>query len=87
MISLFSPLPWIDLGRTLRLLINVILMISVVHWTIRMNNAPLLFIVFGFFAGTLVNLMMSFKYPYLVYGVMRLSGQNTPGVAMGVGIT
>lgn len=86
MISLLAPLPWLDIGRTLRLLVNAALMIAVATWGRQFGTLPLAAIVIGFLQGTVINLMMSFQYPLLIDGVMRLAGQNTPGVTMGVAI-
>jgi hypothetical protein len=85
-VSLGAPLISQDLGRTLRLLVNAALLVSCVRWARQMGNLPLLALVGGFFAGTVVNLIVTFQNPFIVNDVMRLSGQNTPGVAMGVGI-
>jgi hypothetical protein len=86
LISLSAPLPGLDLGRTFRLLLNAVLMLAVVRWTRQTGNFPLSMLVLGFFTGTIINLVLSFQYPLIVYGTMRLSGQNTPGVAMGIAI-
>jgi hypothetical protein len=86
LISLMSPLPWLDFGRTLRLLLNAVLLLAVVRWTRQSGNFPLGMLILGFFSGTIINLVLSFQYPAIVNGTMRLSGQNTPGVAMGVAI-
>lgn len=86
LVSLLAPLPWQDLGRTLRLLMNATLIIAVVRWGKQSGTLPLVAIVTGFLVGTLVNLAMSFRYPLIIGDVLRLSGQNTPGVAMGIAI-
>jgi hypothetical protein len=86
LVSLAAPLPWLDLGRTFRLLLNAALLFAVVRWTRQMANFPLAMLILGFLVGTIVNLVLSFQYPLIVDGLMRLSGQNTPGVAMGVAI-
>ena len=86
LISLAAPLPWLDLGRTFRLLLNAVLLFAIVRWTRQTGNFPLGMLILGFFIGTIINLVLSFQYPLIVNGVMRLSGQNTPGVAMGIGI-
>jgi len=85
-ISLAAPLPLQDIGRTFRLLLNAALLFAVVRWTRQTGNFPLGMIILGFFTGTIINLVMSFQNPLIVNEVMRLSGQNTPGVAMGIAI-
>lgn len=85
-ISLGTPLPLQDVGRSLRLLLNAVLLLAVVRWTAQMDNFPLLMLILGFFIGTIINLVVSFQNPFIVNEVMRLSGQNTPGVAMGIAI-
>jgi hypothetical protein len=85
-ISLATPLPLQDLGRSLRLLLYAVMLLAVVRWTRRMGNFPLLMLILGFFTGTIINLVVSFQNPLIVNEVMRLSGQNTPGVAMGIAI-
>jgi hypothetical protein len=86
LISLATPLPLVDLGRSLRLLLYTALLFGVVRWTRQMGDFPLLMLVLGFFTGTIINLIVSFQHPLIVNEVMRLSGQNTPGVAMGIAI-
>lgn len=85
-ISLTTPLPLQDLGRSFRLLLISALMMGVVRWTQQAGAFPLLMLLVGLLCGTLVNLIMSFQYPLIVNETMRLSGQNTPGVAMGLAI-
>lgn len=86
LISLLAPLLWLDLGRTLRLLLNAALLFAVVRWTRQLSHFPLGVLILGFLVGTIINLMLSFQYPLIVDGTMRLSGQNTPGVAMAVAV-
>jgi len=86
LVSLVSPLPLQDLGRTFRLLLYALLLFAVVRWTRQTGNFPLGVLVTGFFTGTIINLVASFLNPFIVNEVMRLSGQNTPGVAMGIAI-
>lgn len=86
LVSLSSPLPLQDLGRSFRLLLMAAMMIAVVRWVRQTGDFPLLIVLLGFFAGTVINLVMSFQYPLIVNGTMRLSGQNTPGVGMGIAI-
>jgi hypothetical protein len=85
-ISLAGPLPLLDLGRSFRLLLNAALLFAVVRWTRQRGNFPLGMLILGFLTGTIINLLMSFQNPLIVGGVMRLSGQSTPGVAMGIAI-
>lgn len=81
-----SPLPMLDLGRTMRLLVIACMLFAVIQWTIRMRELTLAVLVFGFVAGTAVNLLMTFQHQNIVNGLMRLSGQNTPGVAAAIAI-
>lgn len=85
-ISLSAPIPGQDIGRTFRLLLNVALLMAVVRWSRQLNCFPALMLLLGFLIGTVINLLMSFQYPLLISGIMRLHGQNTPGVAMGLAI-
>jgi len=84
--SLSAPMLEQDIGRTLRLLLNAALLLAAVRWARNSPVHSLLVLVLGFFSGTVINLLISFEYPLIVNGVMRLSGQNTPGVAMAVAI-
>jgi len=86
LISLSAPFLWLDLGRTLRLLVNAVLLLAIVRWTRQTDNFPLGMLLLGFVIGTIINLVLSFQYPAIVNGTMRLSGQNTPGVVMGMAI-
>ena len=86
LVSITAPLPWQDLGRTLRLILNAACILAFVRWGKQFGILPLAAWVLGSLAGTLSNLMMSFQYPLIIDGLMRLSGQNTPGVAMGIAI-
>lgn len=86
LVSLLSPLPFVDLGRTFRLLLNAALMLAVVRWTRASETFPLKMIIVGFFIGSLINFVISARFPLIVYQTMRLSGQNTPGVAMGIAV-
>ncbi len=85
-VSMFAPLQWVDLGRTFRLFLMAILMLAVVRWSRHLGNFPLVALISGFFVGTVINLFISYQHPIIVVGVMRLAGQNTPGVAMGIAI-
>ena len=86
LMSLTTPLPLLDVGRTFRLLLNVVLMFAIVRWTRQTGEFPLGMLILGFLIGTVINFVLSFQYPLIVYETMRLSGQNTPGVAMGIAI-
>ena len=86
LVSLAAPLPLLDLGRTLRLLLNAALLFAIVRWTRQTGEFPLGILILGFLVGTIINLVLSFQYPLIVVDTMRLSGQNTPGVAMGIAI-
>jgi hypothetical protein len=86
LISLMAPLPFLDLGRTFRLIVIVLLFLAIVNWAYKTENLLLEAMVTGFLVGTIINLIISFQYPLIVVGVLRLSGQNTAGVAMGLAI-
>lgn len=86
LVSLLAPLALLDLGRTFRLLLMAVLMLAVERWSRQFGNYPLVAYISGFLVGTCINLYFSFKHPIIVVGVMRLAGQNTPGVAMGIAI-
>lgn len=86
MISLGSPQPWLDLGRTARLLMQAAMLLAVVKWTVASDILPLAVVLLGSFVGTIINLVVSFNNPFIVNDVMRLHGQNTPGVIMGIAI-
>ena len=86
LISLMAPLPFLDLGRTFRLIVIVLLFLAIVNWTYQTANLLLEAMVAGFLVGTIINLVISFQHPLIVVGVLRLSGQNTAGVAMGLAI-
>lgn len=81
-----SPLPMHDAGRTLRLLVLACMLLATLRWTRKMGEFTLAVLVFGFLAGTAVNLLMTFQYQNIVHGVLRLSGQSTPGVAAAIAI-
>lgn len=84
--SVTAPFALQDLGRTFRLLLLAMLSLSVVRWTWQSKNFPLEMLMLGFLIGTIINLIISYRFPLVVLGTMRLSGQNTPGVAMGIAI-
>lgn len=86
LISLVAPLPIIDIGRTFRLLLLSVMLVAVVRWTRQMGDFPLLVLLLGFLTGTVINLIISFQIPFIVYDTMRLHGQNTPGVWMAIAI-
>ena len=75
-----------DVGRTFRLIILGLMVIAVVEWTVKMGNFTLFILLIGIFTGTVINLIISFQNPFMLWGSMRLHGQNTPGVWMGLAI-
>lgn len=85
-ISLSGPLVLQDIGRTLRLLLNVALILAAFRWARQDGVTAMLWLILGFLIGTIINFVISFQHPLIVAGIMRLSGQNTPGVAMGIAI-
>lgn len=85
-VSILSPLPALDFGRSVRLLIMSCLLLATVRWSRQMGETALAVLVFGFLIGTAVNLLMTFQFPFIVNGIARLSGQNTPGVAAAISI-
>ena len=85
-VSVMSPLPLLDAGRSFRLLLVASLLLATVRWAKQMGAYTLTVLVLGIFAGTTVNLLMTFQYPNIVHGLFRLSGQNTPGVVAAVNI-
>ena len=62
------------------------MLVAVVRWTRQTGNYPLFILLLGFFAGTVINLVISFQTPFIYNNTLHLHGQNTPGVAMGVAI-
>jgi hypothetical protein len=85
-ISIGAPLVFQDIGRTFRLLLISCLLLAIVKWAMTWRIGVLTSYLTGILLGTLINLTISFMHPLVVYETMRLSGQNTPGVAMGVAI-
>jgi O-antigen ligase len=85
-ISLGSPQIFLDIGKTFRLILNVALLIIVANSAISHGYSLLVSLIYGFLFGTIINLYISFEFPLVVNGLMRLSGQNTPGVAMGIAV-
>jgi O-antigen ligase len=86
LISQISPQPVRDLLRSLRLILNVCIFIAILRWTYKTPLTPLYAVIVGVFAGTITNLVMTFEYPFIVEGGLRLAGQNTPGVVMALAI-
>lgn len=84
--SMGAPLYMHDLGRAIKLLLNVSLLFAVVRWTVQSNNLPIGALILGCLAGTMINIYLSLRYPPIAFGVFRMSGQNTPGVIMGVAV-
>lgn len=85
-ISIGAPLAIQDIGRTFRLFVIVMIMLGIIRWAIIWGNNVLVSYVMGMLVGAIINLIISYMYPLVVYEMMRLSGQNTPGVAMGIAI-
>lgn len=71
-------------GRTLRLILNAFMLIAAVAWARSLGNFVLAVLVSGILAGTIINLIISFQNPFIIWGSFRLHGQNTPGVWMGL---
>ena len=86
LVSLAAPLYILDIGRSMRLLVNALLLFAVVRWTAQSNNLPIGALILGFLAGTMINVYMSLRYPLVVYEMFRMSGQNTPGIMMGIAV-
>ena len=84
--SLGAPLIGLDIGRTFRLFLNAGILFAVVKWSRQDEHMPLAMLVLGFLVGTIINLVISVRYPLIVYQTLRLSGQNTPGVAMAIAL-
>lgn len=83
---ILSPLPGEDFGRSLRLVLFAAMFCSVIRWARVDGDSCLFLFCLGLLIGTLINLKFSFENPHIVDETMRLSGQNTPGVAMALGI-
>ncbi|WP_165374894.1 O-antigen ligase family protein [Thalassospira indica] len=86
LVSLTAPLFMLDIGRTLRLLVNCLMLFAVVRWTVQSNNLPIVTLIFGSLIGTMINVYLSLSYPLVVHEMFRMSGQNTPGVMMGIAV-
>ena len=86
LISLAGPQPLTDILRSARVLLNIIVFCSVILWGVQKPMEPLISAVLGITYGTVANLIMTFSHPMMIAETVRLSGQNTPGVAMGIGI-
>lgn len=86
LISLGGPQPLTDIFRSARVILNIIIFCSVILWGVQKPMEPLISAVLGIAYGTIANLAMTFSNPMIIAETVRLSGQNTPGVAMGVGI-
>jgi hypothetical protein len=86
LISLQAPLPWLDLGRTFRLLLNAALFIAVTQWAQKIAYPLMIAAFLGLLGGCLINLIISYQFPYINNGVIRLSGQATAGVTASLAI-
>ena len=73
-----------NIGRTFRLILLAFMMIAAVKWARSLGTFVLVVFVFGILVGTVINLMISFQNPFILWGSFRLHGQNTPGVWMGL---
>lgn len=73
-----------NIGRTFRLILLAFMLIAVVKWARSYGNYVLVVFVFGILVGTIINLIISFQNPFILWGSFRLHGQNTPGVWMGL---
>jgi len=71
-------------GRTLRLIMFAFMLIAAVKWAKSLGNFVLVLFVFGILVGTVINLVISLQNPFILWGSLRLHGQNTPGVWMGL---
>lgn len=85
-ISLQAPLPFQDIARSLRLVLMALMMMAITRWSRNAGLYCLIALLLGFACGTIINIVISFENPFIVYGTMRLSGQNTPGVGMAVAV-
>ena len=86
LISLAGPEPLTDILRSARVLLNITVFCSVILWGVQKPMEPLMSAVLGITYGTVANLIMTFSHPIIIAETVRLSGQNTPGVVMGLGI-
>lgn len=85
--SILGPLPFHDAGRSARLIIGAFLLVTITQLASHNPLFILRTMLFGFIAGTLVNLSFSFKYSKIIVGTLPiLLGQNTPGPAMGIAV-
>lgn len=86
LISLSGPQPWWDLNRSGRLILNIAIYASVYVWSANEPLEPLIASILGLAYGAVANLIMTFAYPFIILDTIRMAGQNTPGVAMAIGI-
>ena len=73
-----------NIGRTFRLILLAFMMIAAVKWARSLGTFVLVVFVFGISVGTVINLIISLQNPFILWGSLRLHGQNTPGVWMGL---
>ena len=73
-----------NIGRTVRLILLAFMLIAAVKWARSLGNFVLVALVSGILVGTIINLIISFQNPFILWGSFRLHGQNTPGVWMGL---
>lgn len=85
-ISLFGPSLLQDLGRTFRLLLNASLIVSAAIWATKFRLRTFYALITGFLTGSIINIIITYEYPLIVDGVLRLAGQNTAGVATAIAI-
>lgn len=84
--SFWSPRPLLDMGKSSRLVVNAFILTAIARWSFYKPYTGLLPLAAGLFAGTIVNITLSHMYPVYINDILRLAGQNTPGVAMAVAI-
>ncbi len=73
-----------NVGRTFRLILLAFMLIAAVKWAKNLGIFVLVCFVFGILVGTIINLIISFQNPFIMWGSFRLHGQNTPGVWIGL---
>ena len=86
LVSLSGPQPWWDVNRSARLLLNIGVFATVYVWSSKRPLDPLVASILGLAYGTTANLIVTFTHPLIILDTVRMAGQNTAGVAMGVGI-
>lgn len=83
--SLFGEQPVKDIFRGGRLFLNGLIYLAIFDFTSNGSNLAIKSTIAGMVIGTIANLKMSQLYSD-TNELTSLSGQNTPGVAMGIGI-